>query len=128
MILPGKSLQAMPRRSLIPFLTVSALMILLCIKGGRFGHIGEAAGQQILSLIPAGRFILLFAFTWAVMFLMLLLFPRSCDFPQSARLIMGLALICRIALLPHMPSDDVNRYLWEGKLVNASINPYLYLV
>jgi len=34
------------------------------------------------------------------------------------------AVVARLLLLPTAPSDDVNRYLWEGKLVAKGINPY----
>jgi len=34
------------------------------------------------------------------------------------------AVLLRIALLPAAPSDDVHRYLWEGKLVAAGESPY----
>jgi len=34
------------------------------------------------------------------------------------------AVLMRMALLPAAPSDDVNRYLWEGKLVSAMESPY----
>lgn len=36
-------------------------------------------------------------------------------------------LLCsatRIALLPAAPSDDINRYLWEGKLTQNGVSPY----
>jgi len=34
------------------------------------------------------------------------------------------ALLLRLALLPTAPSDDVNRYLWEGHIVAQGLNPY----
>ncbi len=36
------------------------------------------------------------------------------------------ALIFRLTLLPLAPSDDLYRYLWEGRLQLHGINPYLY--
>lgn len=36
------------------------------------------------------------------------------------------AVLMRLALLPAAPSDDVNRYLWEGKLVSSVLSPYQY--
>lgn len=38
--------------------------------------------------------------------------------------IMGLALLLRLALVPTPESDDIYRYLWEGKLVTEGISPY----
>ena len=37
---------------------------------------------------------------------------------------LGAAVLLRLALLPASHSDDVHRYLWEGKLVLAGENPY----
>ncbi len=37
------------------------------------------------------------------------------------------ALLLRLVLLPVAPSDDINRYLWEGKLVREGISPYAQL-
>ena len=34
------------------------------------------------------------------------------------------ALLMRLALLPAAHSDDMNRYLWEGKLVAEGLSPY----
>ncbi|MGJ8651962.1 MAG: glycosyltransferase [Opitutaceae bacterium] len=34
------------------------------------------------------------------------------------------AIALRLLLLPTAPSDDVNRYLWEGRLVAEGISPY----
>lgn len=36
----------------------------------------------------------------------------------------GPAILLRCILLLAAPSDDVNRYLWEGRLVNEGISPY----
>lgn len=36
------------------------------------------------------------------------------------------AVLMRVALLPSAPSDDVNRYLWEGQLVGAGLSPYTH--
>lgn len=38
--------------------------------------------------------------------------------------IIGGAVLLRLILLPAPVSDDVHRYLWEGKLVRHGINPY----
>lgn len=36
------------------------------------------------------------------------------------------AVLMRVFLLPAAPSDDVNRYLWEGKLVAQGLSPYAH--
>jgi len=50
-------------------------------------------------------------------------------FPQikgrhAAITVLLVSLITRIAVLPTAPSDDVNRYLWEGKLYAQGVSPY----
>jgi len=42
--------------------------------------------------------------------------------------ILGLALLFRLALLATTPSlsDDLFRYVWDGKLLNAGVDPHLY--
>jgi hypothetical protein len=46
---------------------------------------------------------------------------------ERRRTVLYLFLIAgaaRLLLLPAAPSDDINRYLWEGRLVNAGESPY----
>ncbi|MDY6971360.1 MAG: glycosyltransferase [Thermodesulfobacteriota bacterium] len=124
------------RVSLLPFLPfsiASAIMFLLCLKGGGVGFIGEHTfnlpafhpGQPILT-IPAGQFILLFSLTWLGCLILLLLHPRRLSAASSCTVILALAVIFRLALFSHEPSDDINRYLWEGRLINEGISPYHY--
>jgi len=77
-------------------------------------------------MLPGGKFILLFSITWVVCLIMLLAWPRGLSRYKSWILILIIALFCRLALLPHEPSDDINRYLWEGRLIHEGINPYKY--
>lgn len=37
----------------------------------------------------------------------------------------GLAIATRLILLPMEPSDDIYRYIWEGRVQNLGFNPYL---
>lgn len=63
------------------------------------------------------------------LFLVLLLIPLVRGFPAVRRpeaLILALALLARLALLPMTPSDDIHRYLWEGRMTAAGVNPYQY--
>ncbi len=43
---------------------------------------------------------------------------------QPLILIFALAIICRLLMVGFPASDDVNRYLWEGKLLLAGESPY----
>lgn len=44
-------------------------------------------------------------------------------------LVLGVAAVLRLALVlgPPLLSSDIYRYVWDGRVQNAGINPYLYL-
>lgn len=52
------------------------------------------------------------------------LMPRFVGWRLSVFGIWIPALLLRCMLLPTAPSDDVNRYLWEGRLIVNGISPY----
>jgi alpha-1,6-mannosyltransferase len=43
-------------------------------------------------------------------------------------LIVGFAILFRLSLIPHSPvaTDDIYRYVWDGKVAAAGINPFRY--
>lgn len=43
-------------------------------------------------------------------------------------LLVGFAILFRLTLLPHSPvaTDDIYRYVWDGKVAAAGINPFRY--
>lgn len=53
--------------------------------------------------------------------------PASLD-RRSALVVLGGALLFRLLLLPAPPglSDDVYRYLWDGRVLLAGVNPYRF--
>ena len=53
-----------------------------------------------------------------------LLFPRNLNTLQNVVILLFLSAVIRIFLCLHPVSDDVNRYLWEGKITRHGINPY----
>ena len=55
---------------------------------------------------------------------MVFLAPATGSRRSSVFVIWIPTILLRLCLLPAAPSDDVNRYLWEGKLVRAGISPY----
>jgi len=109
---------------------VSACMFFLCLKGGFFGFTGKEAldisFNGINVFIPSGQFILLFGATWAMCLLMLLMYPRGLSKAKGSIFLLILAIACRLALFAHESSDDMNRYLWEGRMINEGVNPYKY--
>ncbi|MBW1893324.1 MAG: glycosyltransferase [Deltaproteobacteria bacterium] len=116
------------RLSVILFSGNILLMFFLCLKGGFFGFIGkyflDIGFLGIDYKIPAGQFILLYNATWLISVAIFFLYPKNLSFKKNILLILILSLVCRLALIPHEPSDDINRYLWEARLINEGINPY----
>lgn len=45
--------------------------------------------------------------------------------PPSLPLTLGIALVARLMLLPLPASDDVLRYVWEGRALLDGVNPYV---
>ena len=80
------------------------------------------ASLPALDASPVPR-VWLFAGMGAAMIGLVFLFP---DLPsgKSRNLILISAVFLRILLFPAPVSDDVNRYLWEGRIVAAGENPY----
>jgi alpha-1,6-mannosyltransferase len=54
---------------------------------------------------------------------------RSADRPPALALILGTAILLRLLALaaPVFLSDDINRYIWDGRVQAAGINPYRYI-
>jgi hypothetical protein len=52
-------------------------------------------------------------------------FPPKIDIPKQAIIFWGVAVVLRVVALPLVPSDDLIRHQWEGKVQRASFNPYL---
>ena len=110
----------------IAYVAATLLALVLCAAGGRLTSIGAAFLEVLGRTLPSGRFILLFASSWGMCLAVLLFLPRGLSRRQRLWAILVPALLCRLLLLPHEPSDDLNRYLWEGRLVQNGINPYLH--
>ncbi len=129
-----------PRQNWFLFALAAIIMASLCFWGGRFGFIGKypldlAWLTSIFPrplVLPAGRFMILFALTWFACLALVVVFPRRLGFGGAtaarggATVILTLALLCRLLLLPHPHSNDVNRYLWEGRLLAAGYSPYVH--
>jgi hypothetical protein len=116
-----------------PFLFLVLAFFLLCCLGGQFGPIGAGAltlwpGDTDAAplVLPAGKFILLFVLTWILGGLLFFFFPRRISTRETFFLILAVSLVARLLLLPHPVSDDIYRYLWEGRVYLSDHNPYLF--
>ena len=112
--------------SLLIFVFTALIFIFLSALGGAFGVIGKNPLHIPFTniVIHSGSFMLLFAATWISGLLLFIIWPRTLNGRQGLLLMFAIAIISRIALMPAPPSDDINRYLWEGKVLNAGISPY----
>lgn len=68
--------------------------------------------------------VFLFSGLGALSLLLVFLMPRFKGWRLPVFGIWIPALLLRSVLLPSAPSDDVNRYLWEGRLVADGVSPY----
>ncbi|MBT3294260.1 MAG: glycosyltransferase [Verrucomicrobia bacterium] len=122
-----QSAPPLPRQAWPLFTVCAGIILLLAIVAARAGAPGlHGLRLPWLGTLPAGRFIAIWCGTWVAGLGLLLALPRGLSPRQAGGLILVLALLCRLALLPMPPSDDINRYLWEGRLVAAQVNPYCY--
>lgn len=87
----------------------------------------------LLARIPSwraelGTFQALLAVAFAAYALALARAPRAPDDRATLLVVFGVAAAARVALLPVPPSlsDDVFRYLWEGRVLGAGLNPYAW--
>jgi hypothetical protein len=105
--------------------TASALVYLLNFRLAPFlEHLGITDQHKgALSAFPV-----LFFFLFALYALALAVIFRKRSRPISVALIVGFAVLFRVALLSSPPvlSSDVYRYIWDGRVQTAGINPYLY--
>lgn len=51
-------------------------------------------------------------------------FPDNLNLRKASLFILGIAVLARILMAGFPTSDDVNRYLWEGKLLLEGVSPY----
>jgi Glycosyltransferase family 87 len=91
-----------------------------------FYVVAEGAGEVLLFIAVNGTtFLLLSLIAWRM--------RRAQEPPGSesriALIILGMGLLFRLTLVPHgvVGSDDIYRYLWDGRVAASGINPFLYL-
>ena len=74
----------------------------------------EGLYQQTLELIIA------FCISGLSLFTLIVYWPWK----KSLRIIVPILLLQNLLFLPMLPGDDVNRYAWEGLVLNHQFNPY----
>jgi hypothetical protein len=101
------------------------------------GIVMEVCYLSFYFVVQGAGEVLLFIAVNAATFLLLSLILWRMRRPQPLResenrivlVILGMGLLFRLTLVPHgvVGSDDICRYLWDGKVACSGINPYLYL-
>ena len=96
------------------------LSVLIVAAVAAFGY-----GQITRSFdTPSAWRVVLFSLLGLVGFLSVFLFPQFKSVRAVFLAIWIPAILLRLLLLPTAVSDDVSRYLFEGKLVQAGVSPY----
>ncbi len=108
-------------------LTGLGLLLALIMLGALMLHVPGA--DTVGSPGRANVFVGVLALGVAVYFVAVRLVLRTTLPRKAFWIIIGLAIIMRAALLPALPflSSDVYRYVWDGQVQAAGINPYRYL-
>jgi alpha-1,6-mannosyltransferase len=114
---------SLPDRRLI---TLGFLLLLLAALAFSLSLPG---GNLLGSPLRADLFVALLAVSAGIYFLAVRHILRSPPGRHGIWLIVGLALAMRAVLLPAPPllSSDIYRYVWDGRVQAAGINPYKYV-
>jgi GT2 family glycosyltransferase len=81
-----------------------------------------ASGPLLHTNWPA--FLIAYGAIGCSMILLLVVAPEPNRSRRAAFWIFGTAVLCRLILLVHPPSNDIDRYAWEGALIRAGESPY----
>ena len=96
-----------------PFGLCSAACVGFCVAGGAVQSLRTDLNLFYLFYLGAGL----------AGFGMYLSYPKK-ENSSHIFIIFAMALLCRLVLMEHPASDDIHRYIWEGKIQNLGYNPY----
>ncbi|MGD2178053.1 MAG: hypothetical protein PVG71_09550, partial [Anaerolineae bacterium] len=106
----------------MPILTIAGLVMGLCFAG--MALLGDLREHLVPFLVLYGlAYIAYAAAVWRLL--------RQPDGRRRLALIIALGVLFRAILLLTSPptlSTDVYRYMWDGRLANAGVNPYAHAV
>lgn len=109
---------AIVRQAQLGRLTAVGLVLVLCTAAGPFLHmkLGGLAHWAVVAVTAAGA-------AWAA------LSNDRCEQRRTLWVILGVGVALRLALLFTEPylSDDIYRYVWDGRVQANGINPYRYI-
>jgi alpha-1,6-mannosyltransferase len=78
--------------------------------------------------MPFGRFFILYTIAFALYLFAIIRVPTFSTNKRNILVVLGGALVFRLILIPSVPvhENDIYRYIWDGKVFVAGINPYKY--
>ena len=78
--------------------------------------------------MPFGRFLFLYVSAFITYLIVVIKISKLSQGRRNIFIIIAAAAIFRLILLPGIPvhENDIYRYVWDGKVSNAGINPYKY--
>jgi alpha-1,6-mannosyltransferase len=99
-------------------IALGAIMLLLTGAGLLLQHENARGGFILVELAQAAVYLLAVGLTW-----------RGGFSRRALMALLGLAVVLRLCVLfaPPYLSDDINRYVWDGRVEAAGINPYRYI-
>ncbi len=110
-------------------MSLKALLIIgICMEACYLAfYLFPPGPDQVLVLIGVGTaaFVLQTLLLWRI-------WRRSESIPHGKKLVIivvGFGVLFRLTVVPHpvVGSDDIYRYLWDGRVASAGINPYRFL-
>jgi hypothetical protein len=100
-------------------LTATAAGLLVLTGAGLWRqHVYDTDGFTILALVQGAVYLAAVALTW-----------RGGLSRRALMAVLAVAALMRLAVLlaPAYLSDDINRYVWDGRVQGAGINPYRFV-
>jgi alpha-1,6-mannosyltransferase len=97
---------------------IGALLLLLTGVGLWRQHVYDTDGFIIIALVQGAFYLAAVALTW-----------RGGLSRRALIAVLAVAALMRLVVLlaPPYLSDDINRYVWDGRVQGAGINPYRYI-
>jgi hypothetical protein len=99
------------------FLAAATSFLVLCVVIGEFPLIHRDPRWRVIAFFLLLPICLALTFSW----------PQTSTRRVQAAGILLLALAARLALFPYPVDSDVNRYLWEGRLIREGQDPYAHV-
>lgn len=93
-----------------------ALFLITCFFMGQMGPVGKS--MPVFAVL----YVVAFLFLWGIF----KYFPKEWAQKKQLILIFVMAITCRFVFIYFPPSNDINRYVWEGYVFNHGFNPYVH--